>query len=734
MFNMKRFLSVFLVLSIILSLTACSSEKPRKVMKYTSKIKSSSVESSIVAENDNYAMHWDNERACILIEDKSSGYIWSTIPNDFYNGTPAGSRADALLNSPIIVTYATSPNNTLKTMNGSNVFDDGMITVKKVKNGLQVGYFFNNVEISIPVIYKLYDDHFTVTVDPMGIMENEHKVYQVEIAPFITAIPSASEKDSYLFVPSGSGALIYTDERDGKERKYEEAVYGNDLSTFVDQVTENTYNASLPVYGVSRGENSLFAIIEEGAASCEIVASAGDSTVGYSNVCAAFCVRGHNTEVVKMAGSGAGSSRVNTYSEGFVNEKCTVAFYPLANEKSGYSGMAECYQNYLTRKYKINKKNDDASLYLQLLGGAMVDESFIGVPYKQLEVATSVDDAKKIVSEISEQTGIKPVVQLKGFGMTGVDISKVGGAFKLNSKLGNWKDIEALNSICDVFFDFDIIRFNKSGKGFKTHSDSAKAENEGVAYQYFYNTASGGRVVEKGRYRLLSRNKLSDALSKAVKTLDNKELTGISLSTLGEIAYSDYRSPNYYSKGNMGSNVSDMLAGVRKNTNIMTSNANAYAAANSSHIISSPSYNSGFSSIDVEIPFYRMVFKGIVSMSSESVNLSANPRKEFLKAAETGCGLLYTLVDKYNSKFRLSDSSFAKSVYADNKDIIISDYTEFIEYFSKVSDTRVKQHNILYDGVNQTVFENGVTVIVNYTDLAVETPLGVVEANSFIYQ
>lgn len=734
MFNMKRFLSVFLVLSIMLSLTACSSEKPRKVGKYTSKIVVNSVDSSVVAENDNYAMHWDSERACILIEDKTSGYIWSTIPNDFYNGTPAGSRADALLNSPIIVTYATSPNNVLKTLNGSNVFDDGMITVKKVKNGLQVGYFFNNVEISIPVIYKLYDDHFTVTVDPMGIMENEHKVYQVEIAPFITAIPSASEKDSYLFVPSGSGALIYTDERDGKERLYEEAVYGNDLSVFDDQITENTYNVSLPVYGVNRGQNSLFAIIEEGAASCEIIASAGDSTVGYSNVCAAFCVRGYNTEVVKMAASGSGSSRINTYSEGFVNEKCTVAFYPLANEKSGYSGMAECYRNYLTKKYNIKKNNTDASLYLQLLGGAMVGESFIGVPYKKLEIATSIEDAKEIVSEISEATGVKPVAQLKGFGNTGIDISKVGGAFKLNSRLGSWKDVESLNTLCDVFFDFDLVRFDSSGKGFKTYSDSAKAENEGTAYQYFYDTASGGQVVEKGRYRLLARSELANALTKAVKTIDNKEISGISLSTLGEFAYSDYRSPKYYSKGNMDSNVSDMLAGARKKTSILTSNANAYAAANSTHIIASPSNNSGYSSLDVEIPFYRMVFKGIVSMSSESINLSSNSRNEILKAAESGCGLLYTLTNNYCDQFRLSDSSFAKSVYTDIKEDIISDYNEFKEYFSKVSDTCVKQHTILYNGVNQTVFENGVTVIVNYTDEAVETPLGVVEANSFIYQ
>lgn len=732
MINIKRFISIVLVLSVIMSFTACSSEKPRKIGKYTSKIVVNSVESSIVAENDNYAMHWDSEKACILVEDKKSGYIWSTIPNDFYKGTPAGPRADVLLNSPITLTYVTSPNNTLKTINGSEVFDQGLMTVKKVKNGLQVGYFFDSAEISVPVIYKLYDDHFTVTVDTAGIFENENKLYQVEIAPFLTAIPASADKSSYLFIPSGSGALMYADERDGMERLYSEEIYGTDLSAFKDHEAVSAYGASLPVFGVNRGENALFAVVEAGAASCDIMASAGDSTIGYSNVRAAFSVRGHSTDVVQMAEGFA--KRVNNYSEGLINEKCTVAYYPLSGENAGYSGMAECYRNYLTKRYKIKKDANDSALYLQILGGAMVDESFVGIPYKKLEAATTLEDAKNIITELTEATGIKPTVQLKGFGKTGIDVGKIGGGFKLNSKLGSWKDVKALSEISEVFFDFDLVRFNSSGNGFKTVSNSAKAENGGTAYQYYYAIAEGNRDSDLGRYRLLSRNKLSSALNKAVKTLEKKKISGISLSTLGALAYSDYASPRYYSKGSLDAEVSKMLMTSKKNTNIMTSNANAYAAANSTHIIATPSAYSQYSSIDVEIPFYRMVFKGIVSMSSQAINTSDNPRTELLKAAETGCGLLYTVSGEYNSKFRLSDSVLAKSVYSDNKEKIKSDCKELYELLSKVSNTSVKEHSLLSKGVNKTVFENGVSVIVNYTDKSVETPLGVVEAQGFVYQ
>ncbi|MBR3909507.1 MAG: hypothetical protein IKJ50_07300 [Clostridia bacterium] len=129
--KIKQLFAIVLVLSLIFTFAACGSEKPRKIGKYTSKIVQNTVESSIVAENDNFAMRWDNEKSCVLIENKESGYVWSTIPNDYYNGKEAGPRAETLFNSPIIVTYVASPNNSLKTINGSSVFEEGMITAKR---------------------------------------------------------------------------------------------------------------------------------------------------------------------------------------------------------------------------------------------------------------------------------------------------------------------------------------------------------------------------------------------------------------------------------------------------------------------------------------------------------------------------------------------------------------------------------------------------------------------------
>ena len=729
----KRSIALVMVISlIVLSFAACGSEKPNPVGKYISNIVVNTLESTVVAENDNLKMMWDNEKSCVVVVDKKTGYIWSTMPNDYYNGIPAGMRADTLFNSPLIITYAVTPNNALKNINGANVEDDGFITVKQIENGVQVGYFFNNVEISVPLVYKLYDDHFTVGVDTRGILENKNKVYQIQIAPFVASVPASVEKDSYVYVPSGSGALMYTDERDGSERTYLEEVYGDDLSIFTDHITKKNYNAALPVFGVCRGENSIFAIIEEGASSCSIKASAGDNTVGYSNACAVFSVRGRNTEVVEMAKGNA--QRVNNYSEGIVNGNCTVAFYPLSGEESSYSGMANLYREYLKEKYAIKAAAADSPLYLQILGGAMIDKSFVGIPYQTLSSATTLEQAEKIISEISKNTGIKPVVQLKGFGKTGLDIGQIGGGFKINGELGDWDDVKAIQKLTETYFDFDIVRFSSSGAGFSTISNSAKAENGGTAYQYYYNVATDAQDKDKDRYNLLSRNQLEKAFDKAVSTINKNGVNGISLSTLSNLAYSDYQSPQYYSKGNLDRDILNMLSKSGNKLNLLTANANAPAAVYSSHIISTPSYYSGFVSLDASVPFYRMVFKGLIPISSESVNIASNPKEELLKAVETGCGLLYTVSNNFNTSFRLNDSVLAKSVYSDCKDTILSDCKEISDLLSKVSGVSIAKHTILSNGVNQTEFENGITVIVNYTDASVETPFGVVEAESFVYK
>ena len=75
----------------------------------------------------------------------------------------------------------------------------------------------------------------------------------------------------------------------------------------------------------------------------------------------------------------------------------------------------------------------------------------------------------------------------------------------------------------------------------------------------------------------------------------------------------------------------------------MATSANIYAAVAADIITDVPvSSDKGYAFVE-DVPFYAMVFKGYVPMTTESINLAISPEKAILGAVEGGIGLNYTL-------------------------------------------------------------------------------------------
>lgn len=108
----KKMLSVSIaLLLVVLSLGGCSS-KENNVLYYKS-FSDMSVESGTVAENNAFSLDWDNDKKCVLLNDKISGKIWSSIPYDYYTMKDPEGVALVRMHSPIILKYSES--NTLQT-------------------------------------------------------------------------------------------------------------------------------------------------------------------------------------------------------------------------------------------------------------------------------------------------------------------------------------------------------------------------------------------------------------------------------------------------------------------------------------------------------------------------------------------------------------------------------------------------------------------------------------------
>ena len=697
----------------------CDNNSNAEVYVYDTNPRVSKLGNITAAENSFASLEWDEKSNVILLNYNDKTF--STTPYDYYMGAEGGSRTAAVCTATIMLNYISQPGNAIKTLYSQDVLRRGAYSAEKIKNGIRVTYYFHSIEAAVPVSFTLQDGYMKVSVDTAEIKEGNQKLYQIAMIPYLTSLPNGTE-NGYLFIPSGSGALIRTDSEKTGIREYSEAMYGGDAAINTVTAELNTAGATLPLFGVKNGKSAILGIIESGAESCTISATSGDETLGYSAVYPIFPIRGSNQIQVNMIYDGA---KQNTayYADDIIKREISVRYYPLTGEDADYNGMAKTYRNYLQEQGYLKERVENKPLYLSILGGMLTDRLFAGVPYRSLSTATTIAQAQSIIEETEKITGVVPVVQLKGFGTTGLDAGWPASGKTIAKKFGGIKAYNSLTeSYPDTFIDFDLINYSKG-----VYPASKTANNE-TAYQYDYDVITGSRIETRKVYKLLSRNNLLKTANSLSKSLEKNSVKGVSLSSLSRANYSDYSDSSYALCGGIERDIKIIADGIK--IPIMTENANAYSAVISDHIIKVPNTSSKYNSFDEDIPFYQIVFKGYVSMSVQS-DLSSS---EILDAVESGIGLVFTVADHFDKSFLGLPYSkeISVGVYSDVKNGIGESYKTVSECLAKVGNSPILSHNIISQGIAKTIFENGIAVYVNRSNTDYQSDAGTIPANGFI--
>lgn len=745
---MKKVLLSVICLLIILGMCACGGNAElQAVLKYDEAFAADIPKSDFVAaENSRYSLKWDAKNKRVIFYDKQKNIPWSYTPV-----TAQGERYDddgillgnhPQLEAPVTVTYYDSE----KAITDTSVATTASIkkktySVKKSENGIRMVLAFAKEKIELTVDFILREDSLAVTVDPENIREDGYSVISVAIAPFFCSVQNETD-DSYLFFPSGSGALINADFSSNDVNIISEEVYGTDAVRPGDDVIKvQTEAVKLPVYGAKNGDRAVAAIIEENAGAATLNANVGNSVIGYSAVYSCFNVR--SSELVL---TNNGSGQRTKYSEVMTSEPLTVGFYPLYGDAADYVGMAECYKNYLKKNYIMSPESDGDGITLKILGASEYKKSVFGINYNALKPLTTVSEAQAVISEISSETDMKINAQLYGFGTSGTDIGKLAGSFKVAGVLGDKGDMKSLAEYCSknghsLYMDFDLLQFSKSSSFAKLNVSSAIDATGRRITLYNYLKWSGSRNLSSGgingksSFTLLKRSKITDAVEKLKGTAEKYGLKGVSVSTLSNIAYSDHSEQKYYAKGLIAEQMSEEFASLRKDCDVMVSNANAYAAANATYINDAPTASSSYDVFDEDVPFYEIVFKGIIPMASAPINIGANSEINILKCVEAGIDMSFVVSYSYDTDLVEKESVlYYPSGYEGVRDAVIEAAKDNGKYLSAVKGAEIVSHKIVADGVRCTVFDNGVTVYVNYNDKAVDTPLGKIEPYGYLFE
>lgn len=719
---MRKITGLFLILCIAFGCAGCKSEK---LVAFTAPSSFETVNSGLLAENSRYVLDWDDELKCVLLREKATGAVWSSIPYAAYES----GNISYNLSSSVSVEYYNTEDGSVQVLKSADCVDNGTVKAEKIKNGIAVTWYFTEAEISLTTNYVLRDTSLSVSVPANSISEgNISRLLNFSLVPYLCAVENTEDKSDYLFVPSGSGAIMYTDEAKGSSRKYEEEVYGTDPVKSVLDYSGNEEAIRLPVFGAKGGEYALCGIIEENDGAASISAVAGDERTHYSAAYATFNVRGYN-----MVEHGQSDTVLLSKSRP-LDGSFSVGYYPLSSDSADYSGMAECFRNYLLSNNMLEKSEvQQQKLHLTLVGGELTDEYTLGIPHKTLLKLTDFSQAEKAVKELSESIGTEFEVTLEGFDD---DPRKIAGGYGYSGKLGGDSGKASLEKLClekgiSLYTDFDIINFSKSGSGFNKLLNAALTANSQSAVLYPRKINVGTDNTDKEKNYLLKRDLLSRAIERLIEFTE-KNCSGISLDSLGNTAYSDYSTEEYAIKGAVAKQTAELLKSVKSNHSLHLSAANGYCAGLADSVSDVPLQNGGYNGFDATVPFYSMVFKGYTALYSAPVNLSPNSTEQLLRAVEGGVMPSYRLCASVGPETAyLTENKYYGLSLESNTELISETVKKLEDYYRLTVDSAVKHHSRLSEGVTETVFDNGVTVLVNHTDVPVTYGSVTLQAEDF---
>ena len=237
------------------------------------------------------------------------------------------------------------------------------------------------------------------------------------------------------------------------------------------------------------------------------------------------------------------------------------------------------------------------------------------------------------------------------------------------------------------------------------------------------------------RFYLLSRSNLSRAVEKIIKVSAKKSVSGISLNSLGTTVYSDYANQETYLANNMENDVAKLFTGVKKGGyKLLSTSANSYAAVNADYVNDAPIYSSDHIAFDFDVPFYELVFKGYVPLSSVSINLCSDKEDAILRCAESGISPSYTVYGNFRKELVTNDNTFIFGSSFDGiKEDIYSTVNKAKDYLKLTGNAEIVGYEIINKDVRITRFAGGGYTVVNYGEAPVATQYGEIAAKGYIY-
>lgn len=582
-------------------------------------------------------------------------------------------------------------------------------------------------QFEISMDYTLDGNDLVVHVNTAEMVYNEdYPIRNLSILPYFL---STTDTDGYLFVPDGSGALINLDNTKTLEYQFNSGYWNDDILQTATTYSTSASTMTAPVYGIKTSDCAILGIIEKGAEAATLSAyvKGAYNNIPYSRVSLSFGIReDQSLDSFVSALTNFTLKKVNT---DYYSDDITLRYCFLTGDEADYSGMAGKYRDYLINRgdLKVNPVEEEAPVFVELLGYIDSTRYFLGIPYSGKTVITGFADAGNILSDMSSR-GIKNAkIDYRGIANGGM-LQRSAKKVRISSELGGEKGLSSLEALSrelgyELFPDLQLQTVTTL-KGL-SKKDISFFISGTAAQLYEFNLVSHTRdAKDKYPVYIISPTYIRDY----VNSVDGS-YSRLGLKNLASEDFYSFISADYRNKGNVSMTTAmpeykAALKELSSSYRLMLSNPISEAWSDTTYITDLPVTGIELKVTDAYVPFLEMVFSGSTVYSTEVLNTNSfDMTKEMMKAMEYGSAMKFRFIaadigDLQNTK---ADDIFLAE-YDTLKEIVADLYSEYEGFYDRIAGARLVSHELLSDdgSVVRTEWSNGTVMYFNYSEEAAE--------------
>lgn len=669
---------------------------------------------TLVAESDTYKLFYYEPRFSIMLENKDTGVIIeSTLSDEMDDGVNNASWTGYMKSGVVIYAIIGTTNTYQVDMNTC----ENTIETYYIDNGICANIYFTEYEFGLSVEVILEDDELVVRVPDGSIREDKPGTYisTVSLFPFM-GYSYLGEKNGYMFVPDGNGALIYLEDKEGRYATgFSRLIYGVDAGFEQSGVTSYLWerfrtvtdanNVVAPIFGMAHTDDGMayLAIVESGDERCSIESQPNGVMVNYNRCFAKFLLRDVFVQPLNNSNSGT----VKTVESDRLHSDLQVRYCLLSGDEANYSGMANTYREYLIENGQVEEKDCSYNTRIDFLGSDR-EEFLMGTTAVTM---TTVENLDEMFTQLRE-AGVENVLAVYRGWQDGGIYSLPIYDYEADKVIGSTEELTAFISEqaelgYNVYLYNDALLVNDDTNAFTfdvmkmINKRTFKLQSRAQVYDLFY---------------YLMPNKADEALNGFVAQTSEAGVDRLALAGISNSLYSYSSMGRYYDRTFTMNSFVDTVSGIDGECDLVLEDPNAYLWKYTDAYLDMPMGSSDYLYVDEEIPFLSMVFKGVLPMYSEYVNFEANKTENFLQMVESGVYPSFYLTYEDASKLIYTNSSDLYSLeYSSYYDTVI-EYDAALSQLAEVTEgAHIIGHEIIKTGVNKVTYDNGVVIYINYT-------------------